>query len=437
MRFRSTTVAATVGCLAISISLAACSVLPPTPPVLPLPAGAREAAQRYVVVTVANDSRGIEPHAAGTARGYDGSVTYQAGASTRQVAHSIASQYGLREVSAWPIRLLGVHCLVYELAPTADRDRTLAQLQGDRRVDSAQALEAFETRAVGYNDPYAALQANLTQMDVPGAQQFSTGAHVRIAIIDTGIDAAHPDLAGRLVATRDFVDGEHGYAAEMHGTEVAGVIGALANNGIGIAGIAPDAELIGLRACWSGGVDGHGICNSFTLAQAITAALDARASIINLSLSGPDDPLLTRLVERGQRQGAIFVGAVPLAGNRQGFPTGLAHVLAVDRLEHPSAATGVLLAPGTDVFTLSPQGHYDVASGSSIAAAEVSGVAALLLSVQPGLPADRLEGILSTTSQTAAGTTRGAGGIDAGAAIKKLRQRLSVARDDGSTAAGK
>jgi subtilisin family serine protease len=281
------------------------------------------------------------------------------------------------------------------------------------------------------------LQANLTQMDVPGAQQFSTGARVRIAIIDTGIDAAHPDLAGRLIATRDFVDGEHGYTAEMHGTEVAGVIGALANNGIGIAGIAPDAELIGLRACWPGGADGHGICNSFTLAQAITAALDARASIINLSLSGPDDPLLTRLVERGQRQGAIFVGAVPPAGNRQGFPTGVAHVLAVDRLEHPAAATGVLLAPGTDVFTLTPQGHYDVASGSSIAAAEVSGVAALLLSVHPGLPADRLEGILSTTSQTAAGATRGAGGIDAAAAIKKLRQRLPTVRDDASTASGK
>jgi hypothetical protein len=67
----------------------------------------------------------------------------------------------------------------------------------------------------------------------------------------------------------------------------------------------------------------------------------------------------------------------------------------------------------------------------------VSGVAALLLSVHPGLPADRLEGILSTTSQTAAGTTRGAGGIDAGAAIKKLRQRLPAARDDSSIASGK
>jgi subtilisin family serine protease len=150
------------------------------------------------------------------------------------------------------------------------------------------------------------------------AQQWSRGEGVRIAVVDTGVDTVHPDFRGRLGRVRDFVaDGRS--AAETHGTAVAGIIAAVPDNGIGIAGIAPDATVISLRACWSAS-GALGACNSFTLAQALAAAAGAQAGIVNLSLGGPPDALLTRIVERLLARGVVVVGAVPPSGRREGFP---------------------------------------------------------------------------------------------------------------------
>ncbi len=199
-----------------------------------------------------------------------------------------------------------------------------------------------------------------------------------------------------MIGQRNFVDADESkFQRDMHGTEVSGVIAAVADNGIGIVGIAPDARIIPLKACWQSSSGASAVCNSFTLAQALEAAIVAHADIVNMSLAGPSDPLLARLVARGVQQGTIFVGAAGRAGSDNGFPADLDDVLAVDAAEDRSGNPGHLMAPGRDVLTLVPGGHYDFASGSSLAAAEISGIVALMLSERPHLTAAQVRNLFA------------------------------------------
>jgi subtilisin family serine protease len=321
------------------------------------------------------------------------------------VAHALsaalAKHYGLQQSASWPIALLDVHCLVYELPAHADEQRLLASLRRDSRVESAQPLLSFETAADPYNDPYAKLQRNLLQMGVAQAQTLSRGAGVRVAVIDTGVQTDHPDLMPT-VSSRNFVDNdERSFRADAHGTAVAGVIAAVSDNGIGIAGIAPDVSLLAYKACWRAAASGvRAVCNTFTLAQALAAAIEAHADIINLSLDGPSDPLLSRLIRRALDAGIIVVGAVPSDGSRDAFPTGIAGVIAADAIENQHLSPGVVQAPGREVVSLAPEGHYDFYSGSSLATAEITGIIALLRSERTHLTAPQAQALLDAAADS-------------------------------------
>ena len=115
---------------------------------------------------------------------------------------------------------------------------------------------------------------------------------MRVAVVDTGVDTNHPDLADRVVKTINFVEGgEKTFTSDQHGTAVAGVIGARADNGMGIYGIAPDADLLAVKACWHRRPGtSEASCSSWTLAKAIDFAIVERVRVLNLSLSGPPIP---------------------------------------------------------------------------------------------------------------------------------------------------
>src|SRR5258705_13815571 len=153
-------------------------------------------------------------------------------------------------------------------------------------------------------------------MDVAGAHPWSQGEGVKVALIDTGVDVEHKDLQGSIAAAANFVDGDtEQFRRDRHGTEMAGVIAAVANNREGIVGVAPGARLLLFKACWQASLDADAaVCNSFTLARALVAAFDAHAQIVNMSLAGPADPLLNGLIREGLRRGVLFVGAAPTDG---------------------------------------------------------------------------------------------------------------------------
>ena len=361
--------------------------------------------ERYIVAGVDNEEATPAGHAGSSPKGYDGLTMYGPTSHAAQLLKSLEREYGLREVTAWPIAPLHMHCAVLELSANADRASVIASLTQDRRVRIAQPLQSFTTQTSDYDDPYVGLQRGFQQMDVPEAHAWSRGEGIRIAIIDTGADTRHPDLRGAVVQTGNFVDSDAAqFRRDRHGTELAGIIAAVANNHEGIVGIAPGARLAVFKACWQLHEDADAArCNSFTLAQALTAAMDAHVHIVNLSLSGPADPLLRELIREGMRRGMLFIGAAPTEP-----PNGDDHFLAVDGvIEVANGGTeegsGALLqaplhAPGMEILTLLPGGRYDFASGTSLSTAHVTGTVALLLGRNPNLTSAAVYRLLRDTT---------------------------------------
>jgi len=156
--------------------------------------------------------------------------------------------------------------------------------------------------------------------------------------------------------------------------------------------VAPDARLLALRACWADPPDAEGAnCTSFTLAKALQHALSQRARIINLSLTGPRDRLLERLLDVAAERGIVLVGAAH--GQAAQFPAAHPSVIAVSVL--PGGATSTIAAPGTNILSTAPNASWGYVSGSSFSAAQVSGVAALLLERSPSLTPDSLRQMLA------------------------------------------
>src|SRR5580700_8925224 len=389
--------------------------------------------ERFIIAAVENEPQAYVARAGSTPRGYDAAADYGPSSHARQVMRALESEYGLREVNAWPIEPLHVHCAVLELPAGSDRDAVLAALAKDPRVKLTQPLQTFATRTEGYNDPYVGLQRGFQQMDVADAHPWSLGDGVKVAIIDTGVDIQHPDLRGSVATAVNFVDADDAqFQRDRHGTEMAGVIAAVANNREGIVGVAPNARLFIFKACWQAQSDADAArCNSFTLARALTAAFDAHAQVINLSLAGPDDPLLGDLIREGQHRGVLFVGAAP---HTAGVETGLMHqagVIEVASAESHSVIDSVLYAPGREILTLLPGGHYDFASGASIATAQVSGVVALMLAKNPALSAASAYRLLHDTSSSVQTAEGGVKGVDACAAVVTLVRQGSCHATEG------
>ena len=419
---------ATLAAVACAVLLGACAQAPVALPADDADAAAmREHPEGLIVLAVANPKEALATQAGSTVAGYAIAAPYGAGGQARTVLAAVARDYGLREVAGWPIVPLRLHCVVLRIPEGRSRDELLAALAGDRRVELAQPLQAFETYGSegDYNDPYVDLQRGFKEVDAAQAHHRSRGQGVRIALVDTGVDTAHPELAGRVDSVRNFVDRDGAqFARDRHGTEVAGVIAAIGNNGQGIVGVAPEAHVTVLKACWEAGAQGGARCNTFTLAQALAAGIADGAQIINLSLGGPPDELLHRLVALALERGRIVVGAVPPDGSLAGFPVNVPGVIAVSvpgaGLAAPRAA---LHAPGRDILTLQPGGRYDFGSGSSLAAAHVTAAAALLLAADPSLDARRVRALLEA-SQWAAPAT---GSINACLALAGLQAGLSCA----------
>lgn len=371
---------------------------------------------RVVVIAVANPLVPL-PAQAGTTPGlYDRRPRYATGASAQRLLHAVARDHGLQPLAAWPIPVLGLHCATLLLPEGVDRDEALRQLAADPRVSLVQPLQEFSTRAqgrtatllpspvtiaaadrLGYNDPYLPLQRNLQGLDVLPAHRCGRGQGVTLAVIDTGADLGHEDLRGLRVSSSNFVDRDaQRFALDQHGTEVLGLIGARPGNAMGIVGIAPDSRVLLYKACWQVSAQGEARCNSFTLAQALSAAIEQGAQVINLSLGGPSDPLLTRLLQLALSRGVVVVGAMPPQERRSGFPVEVPGVIAVQSGRVSDAA---LAAPGRDVLTLTPGGRYDFVSGSSLAAAQLSAAAALLLQDGSRLDGPAVERLLRDSAR--------------------------------------
>lgn len=351
---------------------------------------------------------------------------YQNSTWSGRVAGQLAEQYGLKQIAQWPITTLGVHCVVYEIPADQSVENVLRLLEQDERVESVQTMKRFRVMAEAYSDPYFKLQASLLSMHIESAQQISTGRNIKIAVIDTGVDATHPDLRGQVSHAENFVANSPETSDDIHGTAVAGIIAALANNGRGIVGIAPDSKLIALKACWQNEPERpEAVCDTLTLALALNTAIILKPQVINLSLTGPKDLLLERLIEKALDNGITVVASEPATPDPSNdFPASMKRVIAVRTSQREGVANGpnkpFVAAPGSEILTTLPHDTYNFMSGSSFAAAHVSGLVALLLQLNPHLMAQQIEAILHKAT-THLASTKALETIDAYAAIANLR----------------
>jgi thermitase len=228
-----------------------------------------------------------------------------------------------------------------------------------------------------------------------GLGRFPREGGSRVGIVDTGVDASHEDLAGKVAACATSADGEIAAGAcpdgAGHGTHVAGTIGAVADNGAGLAGVAFASPLV---VCKALGDDGSG--TDADVAACIRWVHDAGAKVISMSLGGSASRTIAEAVryawERGGRGGSVLVAAAGNDGTGAvEYPAGREEVVSVAAVDVRDAVAGFsnhnddveIAAPGVDVVSTVPGGRYEPMSGTSMATPHVAGAAALLWDAHP------------------------------------------------------
>ncbi|GID27370.1 S8 family serine peptidase [Paractinoplanes brasiliensis] len=265
-------------------------------------------------------------------------------------------------------------------------------------------------------DTYRGKQWNLDRIGAADAWETATGNGVTVAVLDTGVDAGHPDLAGQVLPGIDLVARTQGVSSDPHGhgTHVAGTIAALTGNGAGVAGVAPDAKILPVRVL---DADGNGFMS--TAAAGIVWATDNGADIISLSFgSATRTAAVSSALQYARDEGVLVVAAAGnsrLAGNPVTYPAADKDVLAVAATDAGSQVAGYsaqgtyvdVAAPGNDIVSTTTGGGYATMYGTSMAAAQVSAVAALVKSAEPTFGPDEIEAALEY-----AAVDRGARGKD-------------------------
>ena len=275
---------------------------------------------------------------------------------------------------------------------------------------NANPASAASTEQPPKRDPtIERLQYAVGKLNLAQAHRVVRGGEVLVAVIDSRVDSAHPELAGAVVREIDVLDDRDG-KPHSHGTAMAGAIVAKAR----LMGVAPDARVIAVRA-FSVTSAGTASGTSFALTHGLDRAVAEGARIVNLSFAGPADPLLARALKAARERGVVLIAAAGNAGPRAAplHPAADPNVIAVTATDandkvYKGANRGkhiAVAAPGVDILVPGPQEAYEMSTGTSVAAAHVSGVAALLMARNPALDPDGVRKVLT-------GSARGLGARD-------------------------
>ncbi len=322
------------------------------------------------------------------------------GPPAQNLIQAVLRFHGLKKVSQFTIRALNVEAVVAEFGRNRNLDDVVSDLSSDTRVQSVQSVKPYTL--MSYNDPYFALQSTVHGDQIDRVHQLSTGKNVVVGILDTGVDRWHPELIDNIVYTRNLVDHDQDtFDSDEHGTAVAGVIASAANNDLGIVGVAPDVQLMVFKACHQEKSSRRTSCDSVSIIKALGDVLVQQPDILNLSLAGPRDAIIEQLLREIYRDGVVLVGAVDESvGLSESFPANMEEVIAVDTaINLRNSFAKVLLAPGTDMLTTAPGATYGFKSGSSMAAAYVSGIVALMKERNPALSNAEVYGDLRASTR--------------------------------------
>jgi thermitase len=288
------------------------------------------------------------------------------------------------------------------------------------------------------NDPYLGSEWHIGKMGVNSAWDKTQGAGVTIAILDSGIDAGHPDFAGRLVAGYNSYDNNTNTADVCgHGTKAAGSAAAALNNGIGVAGVAGQARIMPVRIAYNN----SGSCYAYfsTMASGVTWAADHGARVVNISYANvPTSSAVQSAANYLKGKGGLLFVSAGNYNRDEGFtPTEtMIPVSATDSADNRASFSSygsfvALSAPGAGIYTTVQGGGYGAVNGTSFASPVAAAVAALVMSANPSLSADQVKSILFTTAVDLGAAGRdiyfGYGRVNAAAAVAKATGTVTTA----------
>jgi hypothetical protein len=375
---------------------------------------------------------GLAAHSAQAAQGGKPPVAWvkghilvqpRAGLSDAEFDKALATQGG-KAVG----RLGNLDIYVVSLPPTASEQAVANALAHHPNIKFAE-VDRLVPPALVPNDTYYGSEWHLQKINAPTAWNTSVGTGVTVAILDSGIDATHPDLVGQLVPGWNFYDNNSNTADVYgHGTLVAGTVAALGNNGLGVAGVAWGAKLMPVRVTDTSGV---GTLSAF--ANGLTYAADHGARVANLSFPVQSSSSTQTAAQYFKNKGGVVFNS---AGNYAALDstpasnalvsvsaTGSTDILASWSSYGPYVD---LSAPGVGIWTTSLGGGYSAVSGTSFSSPLSAGVAALMMSVNPSLAPSQIVSLLES-SAVDLGTagydySYGYGRVNAGAAVVAAAQ---------------
>ena len=361
------------------------------------------------------------------------------GTMNRSAGAAFAADHNGTVIDYFQLPGLNAHVFLLSLSDAAQFGQRFQKMAQDPRPLWVQPNPAFATspaRKLSSTDPKPniGLQYALTKVHIEPVLDVTRGGGVPVAIVDSGVAVSHEALAEARISVLDVIakpnDPTTTATPEAHGTAIASII---VGHGQ-LQGIAPDVDLLAIRAFKeTDPKSGAARSSAFHLSKGISAAIDRRARIINLSLTGPQDRLVAHTVEQALMAKITVVAAAGNAGPGAppAYPAAQAGVIAVtatddgDRLyRHANRGSYVTLAaPGVDILVAQPKG-YGYLSGTSMATAYVSGLSALMISRVDDLTPVRLRKLLETSATDLGPPQRdpeyGAGRIDASVAFSHL-----------------
>jgi subtilisin family serine protease len=290
------------------------------------------------------------------------------------------------------------------LTPGTGMDKAMAEYRSSASVEYVQPNYIYHALLVP-NDPHYWRQWNMPKIGAEPAWEITCGAAgVVVAVVDTGVDLDHPDLAANLVSGYNFINqGASPQDDNGHGTHVAGIVAAVTNNAVGVAGVAGGSRVMPVKV-----LSGAGEGTDYGVAQGIQWAADNGARIANLSLGGPDySQALADAVNYAYGKNMLVVAAAGNEGsNSILYPAALPGVVAVGATDNGDNRAGFsnygdaldIVAPGVNIFSTFWNDSYVYLSGTSMATPHVSSVAALVLSLHPGYTAGQVESTLKNNA---------------------------------------
>ncbi len=317
-----------------------------------------------------------------------------------QTLDQIAARHAMTRIEITSFRLTGRTMHRWRLNGGTSVPDMIRNVVGERQIAGAGANYLYalaEEQGVPANgDQYAPQKLNLAE-----AHRLAKGSRILVAVIDSEVDALHPDLAGAVVA--NFDASAEPEKPHSHGTGMAGAIAARRM----MLGTAPRVGLLTVRAFSTKANSAEG--TTFNILKGLDWAAGQGARVVNMSFAGPNDPRLREALAKAKQKGMVLIAAAGNAGPNSPplYPAADPNVIAVTATDvDDSLFTGAnrgkhvaVAAPGVDILAPAPDGAYQFTTGTSVAAAEVSGVAALLIERNPLLTPDEVKKILMGTAR--------------------------------------